>query len=34
VAPAFHFADLEMGIKDEFLATYPQHAAMIHKLLT
>lgn len=34
VAPAFHFEDFELAPKDVFLASYPQYAAMIHKLIT
>ena len=34
VAPAFHYEDFELAQKDEFLATYPQHARMIHQLIT
>jgi predicted cupin superfamily sugar epimerase len=34
VAPAFHFEDLEMASKDAFLVTYPQHSAIIQKLLS
>jgi predicted cupin superfamily sugar epimerase len=34
VAPAFHFEDFELASKDVFLKSYPQHAAMIHKLIT
>ena len=34
VAPAFHFEDFELAQKDEFLATYPQHASMIQRLMT
>ena len=34
VAPAFHFEDFELARKDEFLASYPQHTAMIQRLIT
>jgi predicted cupin superfamily sugar epimerase len=34
VAPAFHYEDFELAQKDEFLAAYPQHSRMIHKLIT
>ena len=32
VAPGFDFADLELARRDELLATFPQHAALIERL--
>ena len=34
VAPAFHFADLEMGIKAKMLIEFPMAKVMIEKLLS
>ena len=32
VAPGFDFADLELARRDELLAAFPQHAALIERL--